>query len=61
VGVHHSTVADWRKRLAETDSQVSPKQRAGRDGRTINTANIGKSKRKGSFSTTSKKLAFVSI
>jgi hypothetical protein len=42
VGVHHSTVGDARKRLAESASQ--PATRTGRDGRTIDTTNIGRRK-----------------
>ncbi|GAG40181.1 unnamed protein product, partial [marine sediment metagenome] len=42
VGVHHSTVAEHRKRLSETDSQLESPTRTGRDGRTIETKNIGR-------------------
>jgi transposase-like protein len=41
VGVSYQTVANHRKRLSNFGSQSEV--RTGRDGRTINTANIGKS------------------
>jgi uncharacterized ParB-like nuclease family protein len=42
VGVSYNMVSEYRKRLSLNDSQ--PTHRTGRDGRTINTANIGKRK-----------------
>ncbi len=39
-GVHPDTVGEWRKRLSESDSQ--PIVRIGRDGRSIDTSNIGR-------------------
>jgi hypothetical protein len=41
-GVAVSTVGDWRKKSTIGNLQSSSRDRQGRDGRTINTANIGK-------------------
>lgn len=42
-GVSHQTVSNYRIALSKFDSQSTNPIRTGRDGRTINTANIGKS------------------
>lgn len=41
VGVHHDTVREWRQKLHPLADSAS-RQRTGRDGRTINVANIEK-------------------
>jgi hypothetical protein len=44
VGVAHVTVADWRRKLKPLeDSSSRAATRKGRDGRTINVSNIGRS------------------
>ncbi len=40
-GVSHNFVSDMRKSLSSDDSRPVPASRVGRDGRTINTENIG--------------------
>lgn len=42
VGVAVSTVGDWRKKLNPTIGNLQSPKRSGSDGRTINTANIGR-------------------
>ncbi len=42
VGVDHKTVSRYRSQLAPTGEIPQSPERTGRDGRTINTANIGK-------------------
>jgi hypothetical protein len=42
VGCHRETVAKYRKQIEVTSTSRKPASRVGRDGRTINTANIGK-------------------
>jgi transposase-like protein len=44
VGVNESTVREWRAKLAATSGIPKSSHRIGRDGRTINVANIGKQK-----------------
>ena len=41
--VNHATVSRWRQRLSQSDS--GPQRRVDRKGRTMNVANIGKTKR----------------
>ncbi|MCC6861666.1 MAG: hypothetical protein IT158_24060 [Bryobacterales bacterium] len=42
VGVSQHCVSDWRKKLEPTQKVSKSPLRTGRDGRTINTANIGR-------------------
>ena len=42
VGVTHPTVISWRAKLESTGKIFQSDKRTGRDGRTINTANIGR-------------------
>jgi hypothetical protein len=42
VGVHFTTVNDYRNKMKSTVGNLQSPMRTGRDGRTINTANIGK-------------------
>ena len=44
VGVHQTTVSEWRAKLKPTQGNLKSTSRTGRDGRTINVGNIGKSR-----------------